>query len=473
MSLAPYASPRAAPEPLTFREARDRLSRTRRRLSRRAGRLRLAEPGRVQLGARLVRRRARGGGAWAKTALKVIGDRVETRTFADLAPRILASRQRPALAGGPARRPTPHDARRRPRTLGDDAGGDEARPRPDPGDADAWARRHRRPDRARPSQISGRAWVRRREIRGARRRRRADRNRRGSARAPLYDVLGGEVFEPDGPTKADDPMLLYFTSGTTARAKLVVHTHASYPIGHLSTMFGLGLTGDAHLNISSPGWAKHVVELFRALERRRGDPRAGERFEPRAALDALVAHKVTALLRAPDRVADAGPARLEAMEDRPARGQRRGRAGQSGDHRAGEARLGPLLARFLRADRDDHDDRQFARPAGRSGRWAGRCPAIAWRLIDADGLESDTRRFAVSLAPARCGSMSGDQNETAADADRGRRSQDRRRRLARRRPLHHLHRPGRRRVQVERISPSPFELESVLTSTPRSPRPPS
>ena len=54
-------------------------------------------------------------------------------------------------------------------------------------------------------------------------------------------------------------MLLYFTSGTTARAKLVVHTHASYPIGHLSTMYGLGLKpGDAHLNISSPGWAKHA-----------------------------------------------------------------------------------------------------------------------------------------------------------------------------------------------------------------------
>ena len=72
-------------------------------------------------------------------------------------------------------------------------------------------------------------------------------------------LLGSEVFTPDGPTKADDPMLLYFTSGTTARSKLVVHTHASYPIGHLSTMYGLGLKpGDAHLNISSPGWAKHA-----------------------------------------------------------------------------------------------------------------------------------------------------------------------------------------------------------------------
>lgn len=67
------------------------------------------------------------------------------------------------------------------------------------------------------------------------------------------------IFEPDGPTRADDPMLLYFTSGTTAKPKLVLHSHASYPIGHLSTMYWLGLQpGDVHLNISSPGWAKHA-----------------------------------------------------------------------------------------------------------------------------------------------------------------------------------------------------------------------
>jgi acetyl-CoA synthetase len=66
-------------------------------------------------------------------------------------------------------------------------------------------------------------------------------------------------FAPDGPTRASDPLLLYFTSGTTARPKLVEHTHASYPVGHLSTVYWLGLQpGDIHLNISSPGWAKHA-----------------------------------------------------------------------------------------------------------------------------------------------------------------------------------------------------------------------
>src|SRR3982074_591966 len=68
-----------------------------------------------------------------------------------------------------------------------------------------------------------------------------------------------QPFEPDGPTHADDPMLLYFTSGTTAKPKLVRHSQRSYPVGGLSTMFWLGLRpGDVHLNISSPGWAKHA-----------------------------------------------------------------------------------------------------------------------------------------------------------------------------------------------------------------------
>ena len=67
------------------------------------------------------------------------------------------------------------------------------------------------------------------------------------------------AFQADGVTRASDTLLLYFTSGTTARPKLVEHTHASYPVGHLSTMYWIGLQpGDVHLNISSPGWAKHA-----------------------------------------------------------------------------------------------------------------------------------------------------------------------------------------------------------------------
>lgn len=72
-----------------------------------------------------------------------------------------------------------------------------------------------------------------------------------------------DAFTPDGVTNSDDPMLLYFTSGTTAKPKLVLHSHRSYPVGSLSTMYWLGLQpGDVHLNISSPGWAKHAWSCF-------------------------------------------------------------------------------------------------------------------------------------------------------------------------------------------------------------------
>jgi acetyl-CoA synthetase len=74
-----------------------------------------------------------------------------------------------------------------------------------------------------------------------------------------YALDPDPAFTPDAPTAASDTLLLYFTSGTTAQPKLVEHTHASYPVGHLSTMYWIGLRpGDVHLNISSPGWAKHA-----------------------------------------------------------------------------------------------------------------------------------------------------------------------------------------------------------------------
>jgi acetyl-CoA synthetase len=77
---------------------------------------------------------------------------------------------------------------------------------------------------------------------------------------PYEDAYtASDAFAPDAPTASDDPLMLYFTSGTTARPKLVEHTHVSYPVGHLATMYWIGLKpGDVHLNISSPGWAKHA-----------------------------------------------------------------------------------------------------------------------------------------------------------------------------------------------------------------------
>ncbi|AWB83710.1 AMP-binding protein [Corynebacterium liangguodongii] len=70
-------------------------------------------------------------------------------------------------------------------------------------------------------------------------------------------------YTPKCPTRADESLLLYFTSGTTSKAKLVEHTHTSYPVGHLTTMYWIGLTeGDVHLNVAAPGWAKHAWSNF-------------------------------------------------------------------------------------------------------------------------------------------------------------------------------------------------------------------
>jgi acetyl-CoA synthetase len=64
-------------------------------------------------------------------------------------------------------------------------------------------------------------------------------------------------------TNIDDPMLIYFTSGTTSKPKLVEHSQVSYPVGHMSTMAWIGVRpGDVHLAISSPGWAKHAWSCF-------------------------------------------------------------------------------------------------------------------------------------------------------------------------------------------------------------------
>jgi acetyl-CoA synthetase len=119
--------------------------------------------------------------------------------------------------------------------------------------------------------------------------------------APFDDARAATRAVDNAHTRADDPLLLYFTSGTTAKPKLVQHTHASYPVGHLSTMYWLGLReGDVHHNISSPGWAKHAWSCFFAPWNAGATVLVHEsRFSARHTIDMLRAEHVNTLCAPP------------------------------------------------------------------------------------------------------------------------------------------------------------------------------
>jgi acetyl-CoA synthetase/medium-chain acyl-CoA synthetase len=73
------------------------------------------------------------------------------------------------------------------------------------------------------------------------------------------DLLATAVPErPRQPTPANDPCLIYFTSGTVGNPKMVLHTHVSCPLGHaLTGKYWLDLgPNDLHWNLSDTGWAK-------------------------------------------------------------------------------------------------------------------------------------------------------------------------------------------------------------------------
>ena len=220
-------------------------------------------------------------------------------------------------------------------------------------------------------------------------------------------------FQPDSQTGADDPMLLYFTSGTTARSKLVVHSHASYPIGHLSTMYGLGLKpGDVHLNISSPGWAKHAwSSVFAPWNAGATVVALAGKFEPRATLDILVEHEVTVFCAPPtvwrmliQHELGQWPVRLREINS------------------AGEP-LNPEVIDQVRRGwgltiRDSYGQTETTMMIGNSpgqklidGSMGRPLPGYRIALLDAEGLEGDQGEIAILLKPRPAGLMRGYQND--------------------------------------------------------------
>ena len=232
------------------------------------------------------------------------------------------------------------------------------------------------------------------------------------------------TFEPDGPTRATDPLLLYFTSGTTALPKLVLHTHQSYPVGHLSTMYWLGLReDDLHWNISSPGWAKHAWSSTFAPWNA-GATVFGyqyERFEPKRVLDVLVRAGVTTLCAPPT-------VWRMLVGEQLARWPVRLREAVS----AGEPLNPEVIERVQKAwgitVRDGYGQTettaQIGNPPGlpvKPGSMGRPLPGYRVALLDPGGREAEEGEIALELDPRPLGLMAGylDNESRASEAFRG------------------------------------------------------
>ncbi len=268
-------------------------------------------------------------------------------------------------------------------------------------------------------------------------------------------------------TKATEPMLLYFTSGTTAKPKLVVHTHASYPVGHLSTMYWVGIReGDVHQNISSPGWAKHAWSSLFAPWNAGATVLVHEqlRFSARRTLEVLREHGVETLCAPPTvwRMLI-----LEALGEKPPALRELTSAGEP---------LNPeVIDTVARAwgitIRDGYGQTETTAQVGNSpglvvkpGSMGRPLPGYDVCLLDAAGNEVEEGELALRLTPRPLGLMTGylDDHERTVQAtasgyyrtgDEARRDED-----------GYIHFVGRGddvfKSSDYRISP--FELESVL-----------
>ena len=282
-----------------------------------------------------------------------------------------------------------------------------------------------------------------------------------------------DTYAPDGATRATDPLLLYFTSGTTAKPKLVLHTHQSYPVGHLSTMYWLGLQpGDVHLNISSPGWAKHAWSCFFAPWN------AGAcvfifnqpRFNAVSLIEALATHPVTSLCAPPT------VWRMLIQQDLAAARPRLSLRELIG---AGEP-LNPEVIEQVRTAwgltiRDGYGQTETTAQVGNApgqrvvpGSMGKPLPGYTIELLDSEGRPAEEGELSICLEPRPLGLMPGYHGDAARTAEVMQGGYYRTGDVARRDAAGSITYVGRAddvfKASDYRISP--FELESVLIEHP-------
>ena len=302
------------------------------------------------------------------------------------------------------------------------------------------------------------------------------------AGGPVRIVTGGKVagwldydesrnaspeWAPRSPCRADDLLLLYFTSGTTAKPKLVAHTHRSYPVGHLSTMYWIGLQpGDVHLNLSSAGWAKHAWSCVFAPFNAEATVLAYQydRFDAGRLLDVLDRHRVTTFCAPPT------VWRMLIQQDlRQHRGELRELVS------AGEP-LNPEVIEQVRKSwgltiRDGYGQTESTAQIGNTpgqplkpGSMGRALPGYRIALLDPQGLPAEEGEICIDLTERPTGLMQGYLDDAARNASIMQGGYYRTGDIAVRDPEGHLTYIGRKddvfKSSDYRISP--FELESVL-----------